>query len=114
MEILALSRRISILLGVCSPTDESDFKAELCQILTILFIIINIVIMESSFIMNALYQLEVGNIVELLNAVLLTAGTTTALSSYISIVYQRKNTRRLFNTLQTTFGKINSSLFVFH
>lgn len=58
-------------------------------------------------IINFVYQLEVGNIVELLNAGLLTAGTATAFSSYISIDYQRKNTRILFHTLQATFGKTN-------
>lgn len=105
MRILALNRRICVLYGFCSPTEESDFRAKFRQLFTIAFILINLLIMKWASAMFALHQLKMGNIVELLGAIHQLAATTTALFSFLSIVCQRQNTRRLLNGLQTIFDQ---------
>lgn len=104
MEILALSRRICVLCGFCSP-EESDLREELCQLLNIMFILFNLVIMEIAFAMHALLALKLNNMVDLLFDFLQLTANMSLLLSYISIVYQRRNMKRFFNRLQTIFDQ---------
>lgn len=102
MQILKLSRKLSILCGVCSSSPvENGFRAKFGQTLNVAFVLINFIMLQSSNISNALHQLKMGNIVELFFACLQATGNISALLSYISIVYQRQNTRKVFNRLQT-------------
>lgn len=109
MKILALSRRISVLCGVCSPSEKNDFRASFGQILIILLLSFNLLVMEVPMILYALYQLKMGNIFELLFAVAQVTGSVATRLSYTTIVHQRRHLRDFFNGLQSTFDQCNFS-----
>lgn len=95
------TRRIFTLCGVCAPPEGSNFQAKFRQIITVLFISVNIQVMELGFILYGLYQLEIGNVFNLLFAVLHVAASNAARLSYITVIPQSKKCRDLFNGLQT-------------
>lgn len=106
MKILGFSRRMAVLLGVCSP-EENDSLAKTRQRRNIVLILINLVPVEFALITYAVHEMKVGNILEFLNGVVHVAATTTTLLSYTSILYQRQNTRQIFDELQSIFDKCN-------
>lgn len=103
MQILSLSRRIYVLCGLCSPSEESSVWCTLYQIFIILFILTNLVLAELSNILLALYHLKMGNIVGVLFACLQGAGVLSAFLGFIWIASQRHNMRNFFNELQNIF-----------
>lgn len=105
MKILASSQRLSVLCGVCAPPEESDLWAKICQILNIVFIFINLSMTEFSFIMYGVYQLEMGNIAGFLYAVVQVTSSMATHLSYVSMVFQRKHMRTVFNKLQNIFDQ---------
>lgn len=105
MELLPFSRRFCNLCGVCAPPEGSDFAAKLRQMITVVFIFVSTQVMELGFIMYALYQLEMGNIFNLLFAVLHVAASNAARLSYITVIPQSKNLRDLFNGMQTILNQ---------
>lgn len=101
MKILPFSRRFFILCGVCALPQGSDFRARFRQIITVLSISVNIQVMELGFVLYGLYQLETGNIFNLLFGVLhVTAGNATRLS-YLTLIFQSKKLRNLFDGMET-------------
>lgn len=100
MQVLALLERISVLLGICSPSDEINFQPKFYQNLRIVFCVMNLLMMIVFEISYGLAQFELGMIVDFLYAALQVAATTSMSLSYISIVHQRQNIRRTFNGVQ--------------
>lgn len=94
-----------MLCGVCAPPEESDFLEKFCQVLNIVFIMINLSMTESSFIMYGLYQLKMGNIAEFLYAIVQVTSSMATHLSYVSMVFQRKHMRNVFNGLQNIFDQ---------
>lgn len=105
MQILAVTRRIAVLCGICSPSDGSGFREKFVQMSIIAFFLVNRVLLEWSNVMYALYQLETDNIVAALSGCQQLAGGMTTLFSYVTVVYQRQSTRYIFDGLQTVFDR---------
>lgn len=105
MKILPFSRRFYDLCGVCAPPEGSDFVANSRQMITVVYIFVSTQVMELGFIMYALYQLEMGNIFNLLFAVLHVAASNAARLSYITVIPQSKNLRDLFSGMQTILNQ---------
>lgn len=105
MQILAFSRRISVLCGVCSPANESGFRVRFGQNLIISFIVTNLTLAFSSYTMYALHELDKGEIAEFLFGSLQVAAVSSTLLSYISIAYQRQNMRKVLDGLQMIFDQ---------
>lgn len=107
MKVLALSTRVSVLCAVCPSPEENDFRATGYQKLKVLLISFNLLVMEVPMVLYALYQLEMGNIFELLFAVAQVTASIATRLSYTTIVYQRRHLRDFFNGLQSTFDQCN-------
>lgn len=94
-----------MLCGVCAPAEQSDLSAKFCQVLNIVFIMINLSMTESSFIMYGLHQLEMGNIAEFLYAIVQVTSSMATHLSYVSMAFQRTHMRNVFNGLQKIFDQ---------
>lgn len=105
MKIFTLNRQISVLCGICSPSDEGGDGAQFRQLLMIVFFVVNLILVEISDVMYALYNLEQANIAEFLFGCLQASSVFSVLLTYISMVYQRQYMRNLFDELQSLFDQ---------
>lgn len=104
MELLALSRRISILFGICSPS-ESNFWKEFRQIAIIAFVSLNLAMLDLAGVWYSFDSFEKSDITEFLFGCLHVAAVTSTLLSYISLAYNKRKMQSVFDRLQSAFNK---------
>lgn len=105
MQILALTRRILLVIGLCSPPSGNDFRVQIAQVFIISFFVINLVMLLSSHVAVGWYHYRSGDISECLNAVTLASAVTSGVISYAFLASQRKKMRSFFNGLQSIFDE---------
>lgn len=107
MQILQLSDRIATLCGICSIHDESNLQLKYGPKLVISFfmVLLNLHLLFS--INEVFYEFDVGDVGTGLFAVLQVAAALSAIGSYASAIFQKKNIRNIFNELQRIVDQSN-------
>lgn len=110
MQILQLNRKIAVFGGICSISGESNGPSKTVQSAIVVFVSINLVVLELSSIYFAALQLALGDVVEFLFGFLVTIPLIITLGSYATMTYQREKVGIIFNTLQKFFDRCNCKM----
>lgn len=105
MSILRRPINIATLIGTCSINDDADVWYRYGQIFAQIFLNVVLIVLNWFSAAEALYQLENGEFIPCLFAVLHIIPLVLANGSYISLIYQMKKNNKIFTEIQEIFNQ---------
>lgn len=107
MKILQVTRKIATLCGICSISDEWDIRFKYVQALVNVIVTFSLAFTLWFSIDEVQHQLKNRDIVSSLFAVLHAVPLISTIGSYLSIAYQMRKMRNIFNGMQKIFDQCN-------
>lgn len=110
MKTLQANRQISIIIGICAPSDGCDFRVKIAQIINIILILVSLMLFEWFSLNYIMQYLRVDNIENCLVALKQIIAVAATIASFISLFAQMDRVRNFFDRIQHVFDKCKLNL----
>lgn len=111
MQLLQLTRRITVFCGICSTSKADDSSPQFGQTVRIVICAMNIFLLGSFSAYYAGFQPSNGEITEFLFGILSAVPCCIQLGSFLTLVHHQKDVRAIFQELQEKFDQCKDTAF---